>query len=670
MKQYKFTQDDNFAIYTAAAYRAASAVYHWNMPVLPQDLGDLALIPVYGAFVSFKRQGVLRSCMGSLGEEMKLCQALDKAALLAATNDPRFPPIAPAELPYLEMEVWILWEPVAVEGTGEEMIPNIVIGKHGLIASKGNKRGLLLPSVATEFKMDVPTFLGHTCLKAGLSERAWIDGTVKMEKFEGHVIKGDFPACAKELAEENQLAYGPQPNSRHIAALADFTRKNALAFLKGGTVSTYLPGAFDGNVNGLLVRMKLGNRGQYVESVRISLQNTIPFQASLLELTNAVCRGLSQTLGGQDPPTEFIMGISVFYEPAMQGSANKFQPEGIAPSQRGVLVLRNGYWAFAFDPKATPEILLDRALKHARFEAAEDVAVYSMNVVTTEPTLLSTNVPSGQQLQRVRTPVVAGKFYPQSADECKKALDALYLDFANSPRQDVNAVMIPHAGWLYSARLAAQTLSQVNFPVRVIVFCPKHTAAGVDAAVAPQEKWVLPQGAINMDQEFAINLVKACDVLQLDSEAHRNEHSIEAVLPLILHEAPGAKYVAVALDGNMSKDKIDKLSTQMADFFSKMKEVPLLVISSDMNHYANVETTNAQDQKAMDQLNACDGTALIDTVRAENVSMCGAVPAAVVLQTLKKMGKLEEAVCVGHTNSSVMTADTEKVVGYCGYLFK
>lgn len=667
MEQYEFSPDDDFAIYTQSAYRAASSVYHWNMPVRPDQLGNIASQPVFGAFVSFKRGGQLRSCMGALGANKKLAQALDEAAIAAATEDPRFPAISPAELPFLEMEVWVLWEPETIEAKPD----NVIIGKHGLIASKGRHRGLLLPSVATEFKMDPETFLSHTCLKAGLPADAWRDGSVTFERFEGHLIKGDFPACAAELQDDNQMvgtAYGPQPNARHIAALADFSRKNALAVLQGGTESTYLPGAFDGDVHGALVRMKLGRRGQYIESVRISLQNTIPFQSTVLELTRAICQGLKQQLGSQDAPTDFVMGLSVFYEPALQGNAVEFQSEGIKTTDRGVLVVRSGAWAFAYDPKSNPEILLDRAIKHAGFPLDKSVEVYSLRVITTEPMLLTTNVPSAQQLQKFRTPIAAGRFYPEKGEDCKKLVDTLFIEAESQP-QPCGGAIVPHAGWMYSGRLAVRTLAQIQFPSRVIIFCPKHTAQGIDMAIAPQEKWILPSGAVDFDVEFARRLANECDMLKLDSEAHRNEHSIEAILPFIIHQAPTAQFTAVAL-GTLSWEQIDKLSDQLAAFFSKMKNPPLFIVSSDMNHYATVDKTIQQDEKAMAQIAALDSEGLFNTCRKENISMCGVVPAAVVMSTLKKMGKLNEAVLTGHTNSSVISGDNNQCVGYCGYLLK
>ena len=89
-----------------------------------------------------------------------------------------------------------------------------------------------------------------------------------------------------------------------------------------------------------------------------------------------------------------------------------------------------------------------------------------------------------------------------------------------------------------------------------------------------------------------------------------------------------------------------------------------------MNHYADVDTTVIQDEKAMKKIDKLDPEGLFSVCRKENVSMCGVAPAAVVMATLKKMNLLHEAILVGHTNSAVISGDSDHCVGYCGYLFK
>jgi len=136
----------------------------------------------YGAFVTLKIHGELRGCIGSIVSDKAIPETIADMAVKSATTDPRFPPIGPSELNYLEFDISILGPLSEVEDIGE-----IEIGKHGLIVEKGFRRGLLLPQVATENNMDLETFLSHTCMKAGLPADAWHHG-VTIFKFAAEVF--------------------------------------------------------------------------------------------------------------------------------------------------------------------------------------------------------------------------------------------------------------------------------------------------------------------------------------------------------------------------------------------------------------------------------------------------------------------------------------------------
>jgi len=126
-----------------------------------------------GAFVTLKREGQLRGCIGTLECRRPLAEEIARVAVSAAREDPRFEPLRPAELDGLDVEVSVL-------GPLEEIDPRdpgaIEIGRHGLVVEQGHRRGLLLPQVATEWGWDRDTFLSHTCIKAGLTADCWRHG--------------------------------------------------------------------------------------------------------------------------------------------------------------------------------------------------------------------------------------------------------------------------------------------------------------------------------------------------------------------------------------------------------------------------------------------------------------------------------------------------------------
>ncbi len=135
-----------------------------------------------GAFVTLLKDGNLRGCIGTFQTDKPLYEVVQEMALSAALNDPRFPPLSPEELPYIEIEISVL-SPL-VEGSPEE----VQVGKHGVYIVKGPYRGVLLPQVAVEHGWDRETFLDHTCLKAGLPPRCWQDPETKIYLFTAEVF--------------------------------------------------------------------------------------------------------------------------------------------------------------------------------------------------------------------------------------------------------------------------------------------------------------------------------------------------------------------------------------------------------------------------------------------------------------------------------------------------
>jgi AmmeMemoRadiSam system protein A len=137
----------------------------------------------YGVFVTLKKRGDLRGCIGYVEGIKPLQEAVCDMAISAAFHDPRFPAVTEKELKDLEVEISVMSPLKEITSTDE-----IVIGTHGLVIEKSFNRGLLLPQVATEYNWDRETFLAHTCLKAGLPKEAWQDKDTKILIFAANVF--------------------------------------------------------------------------------------------------------------------------------------------------------------------------------------------------------------------------------------------------------------------------------------------------------------------------------------------------------------------------------------------------------------------------------------------------------------------------------------------------
>jgi AmmeMemoRadiSam system protein A len=120
-----------------------------------------------GVFVTIHARGRLRGCIGVVEAIEPLGQSIARCAASAALEDPRFSPVRAEEIQDLQIEISLLSAPEPIHPE------SIEIGKHGLLISQGSKRGLLLPQVAVEHKLDREQFLEETCRKAGLGVKAW-----------------------------------------------------------------------------------------------------------------------------------------------------------------------------------------------------------------------------------------------------------------------------------------------------------------------------------------------------------------------------------------------------------------------------------------------------------------------------------------------------------------
>lgn len=147
------------------------------------DIVHPALKQRSGAFVSLHRGDELRGCIGMLSNDQELYRTVQRCAISAAFEDSRFISVTSQEVADLTIEVSVLTPLRRIADIGD-----IEVGRHGIVVSLGNLRGLLLPQVATKYNWDRETFLKQTCRKAGLSSNAWRQPNVEIHIFEAQVF--------------------------------------------------------------------------------------------------------------------------------------------------------------------------------------------------------------------------------------------------------------------------------------------------------------------------------------------------------------------------------------------------------------------------------------------------------------------------------------------------
>lgn len=645
----------------AAEYVIATAID--RPPVIADPgLAGLGAEQVSGLYVSLKRQGKLRTCWGFFGREADVASSLKHIAVGAVTSDPRFPPISPCELPYLDLEVWLLFAPGEVAERGEARIKAVTVGRHGLQVARGDNRGLLLPGVPVENGWSASEFLDHVCLKANLPATAWREADTSLMRFEGLSCKRDLVQDEKE-DWQFPLLYTDGELQTYVRFYADAI----MALMRGAMAMPYCTTLPDYNISGASLVLRIPASNREISSHRLSMLRSIPLQTTLFSLCQELVREAArQHWHGFINAGQFQLDVAIAYDAAMHGTVAEPDLGGLTPAERSLLVSYRGNTGWVYDRALSADELRKKASELAGANKPHATQVFSFRTLSTRSPLLVRSAPQAVLGGEVRPAAVAGSFYPAEASQMNGMLDALLAEPA--PRHRCAAIMVPHAGWRFSGKIAADVLKRVQFPKLVIALGPKHTPHGVEWSVAPHRTWQLPNGEVESDPVTARKLVRAIDGLQLDAAAHQQEHGVEVELPFIARLAPGTRVVGIAIGGG-DLETCDQFAAGLAEVLRQFDERPLLLISSDMNHFADDAETRRLDRLAVAELERLSPDALYETTTRNHISMCGMLPAVIVLKTLQRLNALSEAKLIGYGTSADVSGDTSRVVGYAGMTF-
>jgi len=265
----------------------------------------------------------------------------------------------------------------------------------------------------------------------------------------------------------------------------------------------------------------------------------------------------------------------------------------------------------------------------------------------------------------VRTPAVAGRFYPGSRDELLREIRE-YTTPSAVARVAAIGCVVPHAGYMYSGHVAGAVFSLIEIPEHCVILCPNHTGRGGPLAAMTATTWETPLGEVAASSELGSQLLQRFPLLEEDSAAHRVEHAIEVQLPFLQAEQRNLHIVPIAI-GTSDYDVLRGLGEALGDVIGASKKKALVVASSDMNHYESDAITRIKDRKAIERVLALDARGLWETVMNEDISMCGFGPTVAMLTAAKKLGATA-ATLVRYATSGDVSGDFERVVGYAGLI--
>jgi hypothetical protein len=259
----------------------------------------------------------------------------------------------------------------------------------------------------------------------------------------------------------------------------------------------------------------------------------------------------------------------------------------------------------------------------------------------------------------VREPAVAGRFYPSDLGRLRAEVENCLGEVRDTG--PALALVAPHAGYMYSGRVAGIAFGSAGIPGRVIVVGPNHTGLGSVRSVWQRGVWRSPLGDVPVDEELAVALSERAG-LDADEAAHTREHSLEVEVPFLQVRRPDVGIVPVCL-GPLSAKECLELGEAIADVVRAASGPVLLVASTDMSHYVSAGEAKRLDRLALDRLEALDADGLYSVVRTNRISMCGVVPTTVVLAAARALGALRAEV-LAYANSGDVSGDYARVVGY------
>ena len=272
----------------------------------------------------------------------------------------------------------------------------------------------------------------------------------------------------------------------------------------------------------------------------------------------------------------------------------------------------------------------------------------------------------------IRLPYQAGAFYSSSTGALRKQIKDCFLHPfgpGSSPKvkdglRKLISLISPHAGYMFSGPVAANGYyfaAQDGRPEKIIILGPNHTGYGSQVSIMVEGIWRMPLGDVEVDTELAQEIQQASDLIDIDENAHRFEHSIEVQLPFLQYIYGNAfKFVPICL---MMQDLETSRDVGEAIARAASGRNILIIASTDMSHYQPYKVVEAKDLLAIEAMLQLDESQLQSTVASNNISMCGYGPVSAAISASKKLGA-KQGHLLSYRTSGDITGDQARVVGY------
>lgn len=260
---------------------------------------------------------------------------------------------------------------------------------------------------------------------------------------------------------------------------------------------------------------------------------------------------------------------------------------------------------------------------------------------------------------QTREPAVAGAFYPADPGELRQQVVNM-LDKASNLSPPPKAIIVPHAGYIYSGELAAQAYASLQAErdriKTVVLLGPAHRVYFRGIAAPAADAFRTPLGSIPVDQNAIESVLEKFPFVQRLPQSHRDEHSLEVQLPFLQEALANFRLIPLVV-GDTTADQVDKVIDYLWG-----DESTLIVISSDLSHFHDYATAQTMDEQAASAIEGLQPQVLNGQLA------CGFLPISGLLLAARRRKISPDR--VGLCNSGDTAGDKDRVVGYGAWLFK
>ena len=283
--------------------------------------------------------------------------------------------------------------------------------------------------------------------------------------------------------------------------------------------------------------------------------------------------------------------------------------------------------------------------------------------------LLCTAWLSSQTSEAVRTPAVAGMFYPEDPQVLTKMIDEFLAKTKKVISGEIGGLVSPHAGYVYSGPVAAWSYRQImgeTYDV-VVVISPSHFEYFPGSSVYPGKFYETPLGKIEVEEELARKLVDLSSTVQLSDKGHRvgftgrGEHALEVQLPF-LQKVLGDFFLIPIVMADQSLPNVEDLARALAKTLKGKKA--LIVASSDLSHYHSYSTAYELDSGLLELFRSFNYREIVEKCQSQQLEACGYGPIAAMMLTCSKLGYTKSEVIKYATSGDVPVGEKSQVVGY------